>query len=346
MKFGILGSGSWGTALAKILTDNGNSIYWWIRSDAAIQHFKNRNHNPQYLPSAHFDINKLHLSSNADEVIKNSDVVIIAVPSAYAAESLNGLNKNIFAGKKIVSAIKGILPNKNVLLNDYLKTEFAFPIENYFAVLGPCHAEEVAAEKLSYLTFTGIDEDVTKKIASCFKTSYLNTVQNKDIYGVQYAAVLKNIYAVAAGIAHGLDYGDNFLSVLIANSADEMAVFLRKAGIINAEVGYIDHDKSPALKQGRTNYAASVYLGDLLVTCYSLFSRNRSFGNMIGKGYAIKAAQLEMKMVAEGYNASQCMYIINKIIKADMPIAETVYNILWNNLPAAQGFKSIEEILV
>ena len=254
------------------------------------------------------------------------------------------MDKNIFEGKKIISAVKGILPQQNLLLNDYLKNEFDVALENYFAVLGPCHAEEIAAEKLSYLTFTGIDEPATATIAEYFKTDYLNTVLNKDIYGVQYAAVLKNIYAVGAGIAHGLDYGDNFLSVLIANSADEMAGFLRKAGIINAEVGYIDHSK-PKL-QAHNNYAASVYLGDLLVTCYSLHSRNRSFGNMIGKGYSVKAAQLEMSMVAEGYNASKCMHSINKKIMAEMPIADSIYRILWEGHSAKEAFNEMEADLV
>ncbi len=345
MNFGILGSGSWGTALAKILTDNGHTIYWWNRSEEAIRLFNNRHHNPQYLTSARFDINKLKLTSSVEEVIKNSQTIVVAIPSAYAVEVLSKLDKKIFEGKKIISAIKGILPEQNLLLNDYLKDQFNFMLENYFAVLGPCHAEEVAAEKLSYLTFTGIDEKVTQEIAAHFKNSYLNTVHNKDIYGVQYAAILKNIYAVGAGIAHGLDYGDNFLSVLIANSADEMAGFLRKAGIINAEVGYIDHKKASSPIQHH-NYAASVYLGDLLVTCYSLFSRNRTFGNMIGKGYSVKAAQLEMSMVAEGYNASKCMHIINQNIKADMPIAEAVYKILWENGRAQAEFAQIETTLV
>lgn len=344
MTFGILGSGSWGTALAKILTDNGQTITWWNRSESAIEQFIARHHNPHYLQSARFDTGKLKLTSDVEEVIKKSDIIVIAIPSAFAHEALSNLDKQIFRKKKIVSAIKGILPQHNLLLNDYLKDNFDFPLHDYFAVLGPCHAEEVAAEKLSYLTFTGIDEECTAEIATYFKTPYLNTVENKDIYGVQYAAVLKNIYAVGAGMAHGLDYGDNFLSVFIANSADEMAGFLRKAGIINAEVGYIDHDYKA--RQKHTNYAASVYLGDLLVTCYSLFSRNRTFGNMVGKGYSVKAAQLEMSMVAEGFNASKCMHVLNQKIKADMPIAETVYKILWENLSATKGFKEIERTLI
>jgi glycerol-3-phosphate dehydrogenase (NAD(P)+) len=217
-------------------------------------------------------------------------------------------------------------------LNDYLADNFGFDLKDYFTVLGPCHAEEVASEKLSYLTFSGTDEETAAQIATHFQTQYLNTVVNKDVLGVQYAAVLKNIYALGAGIAHGLEYGDNFQSVYIANSADEMVIFLRKVVSEHAQIDQI-------------NYAASVYLGDLLVTCYSLFSRNRTFGNMLGKGYSVKAAQLELNMVAEGYNASKCIYTINKTVGAEMPIAETIYKILWEHLPPVEGFRTIEEIL-
>lgn len=344
MKFGILGSGSWGTAIAKILTDSGHVITWWNRSEETIAYFKKRGHNPQYLTSAKFDVSKINFLTDASQVIRESDVIIIVIPSSFVTEPLQELPKDIFAGKKVLSAVKGILPEENILLNDYLKNHFDVNLQDYFALLGPCHAEEVAAERLSYLTFTGIDEAETIKISKEFITPYMRTVVNHDIYGVQYAAVLKNIYAVGAGIAHGLDYGDNFLSVLIANSANEMAVFLRKAGIINAEVGYPDHPDD--LHDVRQNYAASVYLGDLLVTCYSLHSRNRAFGNMVGKGYSVSAAKLEMNMVAEGYNASRCMHIINEKIQAEMPIATTIYHILWNQLPAAEGFEMIEKSLV
>ena len=211
--------------------------------------------------------------------------------------------------------------------------------------MGPCHAEEVASEKLSYLTFSGIDQEVTAKIAAYFATPYLNTILNNDVYGVQFAAILKNIYALGAGIAHGLEYGDNFLSVLIANSADEMAGFLRAVGIRHIEVGIHDSE-DPVTHRKNANYAASVYLGDLLVTCYSLYSRNRTFGNMVGKGYSVKSAQLEMNMVAEGHNASRCIYVINKEIKAEMPIAETIYQILWENVKPSKGFNIIEQFLV
>jgi glycerol-3-phosphate dehydrogenase (NAD(P)+) len=345
MTFGILGSGSWGTAIAKILTDNGHVIYWWNRSEQAIHQMMETKHNPPYLSATYFNTDLLKLTTDPGEVIRKSDCIIVAIPSAFVTSILLPLDKNIFLEKKIVSAIKGILPEKNLLLNDFLKIEFNVPLENYFSVLGPCHAEEIAEEKLSYLTFSGIDKIVAHEIACKFKTRYLNTVENEDIYGVQFAAVLKNIYAVGAGIAHGLDYGDNFLSVLIANSANEMAGFLRKTGIKNIEVGHQDSLPVPS-NNTPNNYAASVYLGDLLVTCYSLYSRNRTFGKMIGMGHEVKSAQLEMSMVAEGYPASKCIYQINKVILANMPIAETIYRILWENLSAREGFTQIESILV
>jgi glycerol-3-phosphate dehydrogenase (NAD(P)+) len=334
MQFGMIGSGSWATALAKILTDNGNTLQWWIRNTDTISYMQQRRHNPHYLSAAYFNQQQLHLQNNIQQVVAASDILVIAVPSAYAAEALSALPKDALKGKKIISAIKGILPSTNQLLNDYLAEHFSFPIEDYFTVLGPCHAEEVAAEKLSYLTFSGIDEVMTAALASNFKTDYLNTVTNHDVMGVQYAAVLKNIYALGAGIAHGLDYGDNFLSVYIANAADEMVKFSRKV------------IKDFSLENNQINYASSVYLGDLLVTCYSLYSRNRTFGNMLGKGYSVRAAQLELNMVAEGYNASKCIYITNQTVQAEMPIATTIYQILWEHIPASEGFKRIEEVLM
>jgi glycerol-3-phosphate dehydrogenase (NAD(P)+) len=342
MQFGIIGSGSWATALAKILTDNKVTINWFVRSERIVTHLKTRHHNPNYLSSVYFDKNQLRLSTDVNEVIAASDILVIAVPSAYLKETLQNVSKDAFKGKKVVSAIKGILPDNNLLLNEYLAKEYNFALEDYFTVMGPCHAEEVAAEKLSYLTFSGIDIAAANEVAKCFATEYLNTIVNNDVAGVQFAAILKNIYALGAGVAHGLEYGDNFLSVLIANCADEMAGFLQKAGVPHMEVGIHtteDHKVSP-------NYAASVYLGDLLVTCYSLYSRNRTFGNMIGKGYSVSAAKLEMNMVAEGYNASKCIHFINDRVNADMPIADAIYKILWENVQPREGFRRIEEVLV
>lgn len=345
MKFGIIGGGSWATALAKILTDKRHSINWWMRNPAMVQHIRERHHNPHYLSSANFDISLLSLSSDIAEVVNESEVLVVAIPSAYVSESLQPLRPSDWQNKKVVSAIKGLLPETNVLLNYHLQQQFGLSLEDYFAVLGPCHAEEVAAEKLSYLTFSGVDVMTASTIASEFTTEYINTIVNHDIFGVQYAAVLKNIYALGAGIAHGLDYGDNFLSVYIANAADEMAGFLKKFGAEHIVVGE-NEGEDPITHRRTPNYAASVYLGDLLVTCYSLYSRNRTFGNMIGRGYSAKNAQLELNMVAEGYNASKCIYNINKSVDAAMPIAETVYNILWMGVLPSDGFKRIEQVLV
>jgi len=344
IKFGVAGSGSWATALVKILTDNGHKVNWCLRSETAIGFIKQRHHNPKHLTAAVLNTKLLHLSTDLKAVIERSEVLILAMPSAYVAESLQELSPAAFKNKKILSAIKGILPGDNILLNEYLERHFDISLKNYFAVLGPCHAEEVAAEKLSYLTFSGVDEPMAAKIAEHFQSPFINTVVNTDILGVQYAAVLKNIYALGAGIAHGLDYGDNFRSVYIANSADEMAGFLRKFGAEHIVVGEHTDLDEPGKKYA--NYSASVYLGDLLVTCYSLHSRNRTFGNMIGKGYSVQAAQLELRMVAEGYNAAKCIYNTNKSLKAEMPIAETIYHILWEGLPPAKGFEKIEGFLI
>ncbi len=345
MRFGIIGSGSWGTALAKMLTDKNQEINWWIRNQATIDWLMLHQHNPHYLRTARFITSFVSASPAIKKIVAASDVLIIATPSAYAEAAFSELSKEDLKGKKIVSAIKGLLPERNILLNEYLAQEFDFPLNDYFAVLGPCHAEEVAEEKLSYLTFSGTDTETAAAIAAHFSSHYINTIVNHDIQGVQYAAVLKNIYALGAGIAHGLDYGDNFLSVYIANAADEMASFLKKFGAEHITVG--EHDgEDPVTHRKTPNYAASVYLGDLLVTCYSLHSRNRTFGNMIGKGYSAKSAQLELNMVAEGYNAAKCIFNINQTVGAAMPIAEAIYEILWQPVKPADAFKRIEESLV
>jgi len=335
MKFCIIGGGSWSTALAKMLTDNGHEIGWWVRNQSIIDFMMQRRHNPHYLSSVFFDVSLLRMSTSAEVVVSEADVVLVCIPSAYLLETFDGLQANLFRDKKVLSAIKGILPNaSHQLLNEYLSTRFGFDISNYFTVMGPCHAEEVANEKLSYLTFSGEDTETAGIIASHFRTPYLNTIVNHDVWGTQYAAVLKNIYAVGSGMAHGLEYGDNFQSVYTSNAANEMVGFLRKV---------MEYKQAP--DTGNIQYASSVYLGDLLVTCYSLFSRNRSFGNMIGKGSSVKVAQLEMNMVAEGYPASRGLYEVNRQIGADIPIASTIYRILWEGLPASIGFAFIEKCM-
>jgi len=334
LKIGIIGSGSWATAIAKIAADNGNQIAWWVRQEANIDYFKKRHHNPHYLRNAYFDVSAIQFSSNILEVIAASEVIVMAVPSIHIVSCLEKVEAKHLEGKKIVSAIKGVLPVYNILLHQYLAKVYQFPLENYFTLLGPSHAEEVAAEQLSYLTFSGVDLAFAEQIANCFKSEYINTIVNSDVIGVQYAGVVKNIYALGAGIAHGLEYGDNFLSVYIANCANEMQLLLSA----------IMHHEGNACKG--INYNASVYLGDLLVTCYSLHSRNRTFGNMIGKGYSVRAAELELNMVAEGYNASKCIMTINKELKQSIPIISAIYAILWEGANPTDTFKEIEAILL
>ena len=334
LKIGIIGSGSWATAIAKIAADNGNQIAWWVRQEANIDYFKKRHHNPHYLRNAYFDVSAIQFSSNILEVIAASEVIVMAVPSIHIVSCLEKVEAKHLEGKKIVSAIKGVLPIHNILLHQYLAKVYQFPLENYFTLLGPSHAEEVAAEQLSYLTFSGVDLAFAEQIANCFKSEYINTIVNSDVIGVQYAGVVKNIYALGAGIAHGLEYGDNFLSVYIANCANEMQLLLSA----------IMHHEGNACKG--INYNASVYLGDLLVTCYSLHSRNRTFGNMIGKGYSVRAAELELNMVAEGYNASKCIMTINQELKQSIPIISAIYAILWEGANPTDTFKEIEAILL
>ena len=334
MNIGVIGSGSWGTAQVKILTDNGHKVNWAVRNERIREQLLRRRHNPQYLHSVHFELNLLNICLQAKEVIEKSDIIIVAVPSAYMKDVFQDIDASQLKSKVVVSAVKGMIPDEHLLLNEYLDKHFSFPTESYVTIMGPCHAEEVAAEKLSYLTFSSEDNELAVQIANLYKNSYINTVVNRDIYGVQYAAIMKNIYALGAGIAHGLEYGDNFQSVFIANCAHEMGEFLALAGKIKGGM------PEPSA------YAASAYLGDLLVTSYSLFSRNRTFGNMIGKGYSVRAAQLEMNMVAEGYPACRAIHGVNAQVGANLPIATIIYQILWENLCPEDGFKEIEKTLI
>lgn len=331
--FGIIGNGSWATALAKMLTDNGNTIHWWMRNEASVTHLLQRHHNPHYLTSVPFAANKIIPTTNLQQVLDACDILIFCVPSAFAMDILNTIPKDALKNKTIISAIKGILPERYVLLNDYLASEFEFTLEQYVAITGPCHAEEVAQERLSYLTFSGLNDAVTVKCANAFSTDYIRTTSNHDLWGAQYAAVLKNIYAVGAGIAHGIGYGDNFLSVYNTNCYREMYRFL--------ELQFEKVHPSNEVPDFHT----SAYLGDLLVTCYSPHSRNRSFGTLIGKGYSVKAATTEMSMVAEGYFAVRGMKKIASELKIEMPIMQHIHDALWGQTLPIDAFREIEKLL-
>lgn len=332
-KTGIIGNGSWGTALAKILTDNGHQVHWWIRNQEAISYLQTRHHNPHYLTSVKFDPALLRPTNDLKELFASCDNIIFCVPAAYSADVLQHFTAEMLEGKNVISAIKGVLPFCNQLLNDYLAATFSFDTDRYVAITGPCHAEEVAAERLSYLTFSGLDTQLCAHIAGLFTNDYLRTTFNHDIWGAQFASVLKNIYALGAGIAHALDYGDNFLSVYITNCYREMYRFLEQHF---DQVHPSDH---------RPDFHTSAYLGDLLVTGYSLHSRNRRFGVMIGKGYSVEAAILEMNMVAEGYHAAKCMQVVAADYGIAIPIATCIYDVLWQRQNPAAVFRQIETML-
>lgn len=331
--FAIIGNGSWATALAKMLTHNNLVVNWWMRNEEAKEHFESHHHNLHYLSSVNFAPDSIRPSTDLNNVIQHSKNIIISVPSAYLQPLLLQLSQDAFQNKNIISAVKGILPNHHQLLNDFLYDHFHFQKENYFAISGPCHAEEVAQERLSYLTFSGENMEQTAMIAKNFNTPYIQTSSNNDIYGTQYAAVLKNIYALGAGIAHGLGYGDNFLSVYITNCYREMYEFLKH------------HFEKNCIEKKCPDFHTSAYLGDLLVTCYSPHSRNRRFGSLLGKGYSIQAASAEMSMVAEGYNAAKGMHEIAQEHQIPLPICELIYDMLWNQKNLTFTFKKMESLL-
>ena len=329
---GVIGNGSWATALVKMLTDNQHVVKWWMRNEQAMNFLKEHGHNEHYLSSVSFDKALISPTINVRQLVEASQFIVIAIPSAFVLEVLEQLPPEAFQQKTVISAIKGILPEQHQLLQEFLLTRFRLPAEQYFAITGPCHAEEVAQERLSYLTFSGMDQNQAREIAQFFETKYLSTTTNNDLWGSQYAAVLKNIYAVGAGIAHGLGYGDNFLSVYITNCYREMYQFLK------FHFRLISEEKRP-------DFHTSAYLGDLLVTCYSPHSRNRTFGALLGKGYSVQAATAEMQMVAEGYFASRGMKSIIDDLEFDMPIMQLMYDILWQKTSCRSVFKSMEQLL-
>lgn len=325
-KFAVIGGGSWATAIAKMLCENQKEIAWYMRSEAAIEHLQTQKHNPNYLSSVEFDTKQLHLTSNINEAVAFADYIIFAIPSAFLGGELEKLTENI-ENKIIFSAIKGIVPETSLIVGEHFHTKYKIPYENIGVITGPCHAEEVALERLSYLTIACGDVTKAKTMAKNLSSYYINAKTSDDIIGTEYAAMLKNIYAIAAGIAHGLGYGDNFQSVLMSNGIREMKKFIQK------------------VHKMKRNINNSAYLGDLLVTGYSVFSRNRMFGNMIGKGYTVKSAQMEMSMVAEGYYATKSAYMLNQKYGAKTPIIDAVYSILYEGKEPKKVFKKLTEKL-
>lgn len=318
LKIGIVGSGSWATAMIKMLTDNvfSKKILWWVRRSEDRDYIVRFRHNPSYLSSVEIKVHEDDIYVDARGVIVNADIIVLNTPAAYLKEALKDVTALDFKDKIVVSAIKGIIPDENLAIADYLVQYYDVDLSNIVVVGGPCHAEEVAREKLSYLTFGCVDLEIAKKTAGLFSSHYIQTITSLDPIGIEYCAILKNIYALAGGIAHGLGYGDNFQAVLVSNALREMSYFVTALSPLGRDI------------------KSSAYLGDLLVTAYSQFSRNRTFGNMIGKGYTVQSAQLEMNMVAEGYYASACIQSIIKKHNLNMPICNMVYEVLYNHKPA------------
>ncbi|HMM04016.1 MULTISPECIES: NAD(P)H-dependent glycerol-3-phosphate dehydrogenase [unclassified Dysgonomonas] len=323
-KIAILGGGTWATALAKIMLNHEKHINWYMRRPEQIQDFKKTGHNPSYLSTVEFNLDRISFYSDITQVVENSDTLILAVPSPFLKSHLDKLKIKI-SDKFIISAIKGIIPPENLLVTDYLTQFYDIPVENMAIVGGPCHAEEIALERLTYPTIACPDIEKARTIAGIFNNRFVRASVSNDVSGIELAAVLKNVYAIASGICHGLKYGDNFQAVLVSNAISEMERFVDIVSPIERRI------------------QDSAYLGDLLVTCYSSFSRNRTFGSMIGKGYSVKAAQIEMEMIAEGYYGTKCIREMNEKYNVNIPIADLVYRVLYENASAREGVKVLRE---
>ena len=313
-KIAVIGGGSWATALVKILCNNVSSVNWYMRNEGAVGHILKFRHNPNYLQSVEFDLNKINVSTDLREIIEPADVVVIATPSAFLNDLFVNFPIELLNDKKVFSAVKGIIPEFNAIPARFIHKTLGVPYDNIGIICGPCHAEEVALERLSYLTIACQDEDVSEEMADLLACRYIKTTVSDDLFGTELSAVLKNVYAIASGICSGLGYGDNFQAVLVSNAIQEIENLIDEISPIHRDV------------------KSSAYLGDLLVTAYSKFSRNRTFGFMIGKGYSVKSAQLEMDMIAEGYYAVKSVMEIKNKFQVEMPIVEAVYNILYEKI--------------
>ena len=325
-KIAVLGSGSWATALVKILCENNTNVGWYVRNENIYEHLLQEGHNPNYLSSVEFDTAQLTLYTSLNEISSDYDVFIIAIPSFYLDSTLASLTASI-ENKIVFSAVKGIVPERKMLVGNYLAEKFNVPEGHLGAITGPCHAEEVALERLSYLTVASTNIELAQQMKSKLDCSYIRTATSDDVVGTEYAATLKNVYAIAVGMAHGLGYGDNFISVLISSAMREMKRFIKN----------IDNKKR--------NINKSAYLGDLLVTSYSVFSRNRMLGNMIGKGYTVKAALVEMTMIAEGYYGAKTAYELSTSFSGNYPIMHCVYHVLYEKASAKKKMKALSQVL-
>jgi glycerol-3-phosphate dehydrogenase (NAD(P)+) len=327
LKICIVGAGSWATALCKIFSDAGIEVCWWFHREEDALQFRETGHNPRYLSDVDFSGRKIMAESQLEKAIKTSDMVLIAVPSAYVAQVLKGLSPEIFQDKMLITSVKGILPEQLMLVTDFLVTAFRVEKDQLAVIGGPCHAEEVALEKQSYLTVASSNPEFAGLLKERMQSRYISVRVSSDPEGVEWAAVLKNVYAIACGVCHGQGFGDNFQAVLVSNAMQEMQLFLETH------------------LPGHRNTLESAYLGDLLVTAYSTFSRNRTFGNMVGRGYSIRAAQVELGMVAEGFYAIKALHKMRKKLQLHLPIAEAMYSVMYENAPVKSSIAALRKIL-
>ena len=312
-KIAIIGGGSWATALAKLLLQNCDSLSWYLRSDDRIAEFVRLGHNPSYLTDVAFDVSRINFSSDINSVCTEADTLLLATPSPYFKDTMNSITADI-SGKNAISAIKGIVPGENMLVTDYMVHKYGISPNRMLVIAGPCHAEEVALGHPAYLTVGCHDIERAEDLAKVLDGPNSRGITNNDVEGIEYGAVLKNVYAIASGIIHGLKFGDNFQAMMVSNAIREMERFTKAA--------------APRPRQ----ICDSVYLGDLLVTAYSKFSRNHNFGSMIGRGLSVKAANMEMEQVAEGYYGTKCIHDINARYDVTMPILDGVYDILYRHV--------------
>ncbi|NDV69431.1 NAD(P)H-dependent glycerol-3-phosphate dehydrogenase [Dysgonomonas sp. 25] len=323
-RIAIFGGGTWATALAKIMLAHEKHINWYMRRPEQIEEFRATGYNPSYLSTIEFNTDRITFYSDINEAVRNSDTLVLAVPSPFLKSHLEKMTESLH-DKFIISAVKGIIPPENLIVTDYLIQHYGVAPDNVAVVGGPCHAEEIALARLTYPTIACTDPEKAATLAKVFTNRFVKASTSTDVVGIELAAVLKNVYAIAVGICHGLKYGDNFLAVMVSNGLDEMRRFVDKV--------------SPTER----SITASAYMGDLLGTAYSNFSRNRTFGSMIGRGYSVKAAQIEMEMIAEGYFGVKCIVEMNEEYNVYIPIIDAVYNILYEGVPARQEIKLLRE---
>jgi glycerol-3-phosphate dehydrogenase (NAD(P)+) len=324
----VIGDGSWATALFHTLCINGHEPFWWVRTPYIADYISKHHRNPEFLRALDLRPMPGKISHHLPFITEQAEILIVVIPSPYLRKVMGHLEPHHMRDKVVVSAIKGMIPRSHQLISDYFSKHFHVKPDDYVFLTGPSHAEEVAKENPTYITLASSSDASIRKVGHLLENEYISVRTSNDVQGLEYATVLKNIYAIAVGICHSLGYGDNFLAVLTANAAKEMESFLDMA--------------APA----KRNLLSSPYLGDIMVTAFSQFSRNRTFGSMIGKGYSVKSALLELNMIPEGYFGVNAIFSVLKKYPAHMDIVRTVYRILYKKADPAEEISKLEKLFI